>query len=288
MNNKTSNITQQISNISRQMNKRLRIISPGAGGGRAGGSVSRDGGRDGHRRPAPAFQWSRDRCYRSWGYMWDAFSIVYLVICLLTWLYVCLFIMSARKLIWTFRKIFITPRAYFTLIYSIPFAHSPFSHLWPPPSLSLIPPLLPPSADGTPLPGLNLVVTDKDVGENARFTLALEDIFGSRGVFSIFPESAVGRTPVIIKVADSSRLDFENSDASQFLFKGRGAGFCVYLFIRLWVCVFMCIYVCLYVYASMFIYVCLCVYTNTFFCLYLQVCINVDTFAFICFRIWIP
>ncbi|XP_037778261.1 cadherin-23-like [Penaeus monodon] len=74
-------------------------------------------------------------------------------------------------------------------------------------------------SDGTPLPGLNLVVTDKDVGENARFTLALEDIFGSRGVFSIFPESAVGRTPVIIKVADSSRLDFENSDASQFLFK---------------------------------------------------------------------
>lgn len=74
-------------------------------------------------------------------------------------------------------------------------------------------------SDGTPLPGLNLVVTDKDVGENARFSLALEDIFGSRGVFSIFPESAVGRTPVIIKVADSSRLDFENSDASQFLFK---------------------------------------------------------------------
>lgn len=121
MNNKTSNITQQISNISRQMNKRLRIISPGAGGGRAGGSVSRDGGRDGHRRPAPAFQWSRDRCYRSWGYMWDAFCIIYLVICLLTWLYVCLFIMSARKLIWTFRKIFITPPGLFYphLLYSL-------------------------------------------------------------------------------------------------------------------------------------------------------------------------
>lgn len=74
-------------------------------------------------------------------------------------------------------------------------------------------------ADGTPLPGLNLVVTDGDVGENARFSLALEDIFGSRGVFSIFPETAVGRTPVIIKVADSSRLDFENPDASNFVFK---------------------------------------------------------------------
>lgn len=265
MNNKTSNITQQISNISRQMNKRLRIISPGAGGGRAGGSVSRDGGRDGHRRPAPAFQWSRDRCYRSWGYMWDAFSIVYLVICLLTWLYVCLFIMSARKLIWTFRKIFITPRAYFTLIYSIPFAHSPFSHLWPPPSLSLIPPLLPPSADGTPLPGLNLVVTDKDVGENARFTLALEDIFGSRGVFSIFPESAVGRTPVIIKVADSSRLDFENSDASQFLFKGRGAGvLCLFVYTFMGVCFY--VYICVFICVCKYVYICmsLCVYKYIF------------------------
>lgn len=74
-------------------------------------------------------------------------------------------------------------------------------------------------ADGTPLPGLNLVVTDEDVGENARFSLALTDIFSSQGVFSIFPETAVGRTPVIIKVADSSRLDFENSEASNFLFK---------------------------------------------------------------------
>ncbi|XP_050735767.1 cadherin-23-like [Eriocheir sinensis] len=74
-------------------------------------------------------------------------------------------------------------------------------------------------ANGTPLPGLNLVVSDGDVGENARFTLALEDIFGSRGVFSIFPVSAVGRTPVIIKVADSSRLDFEDPSASNFVFK---------------------------------------------------------------------
>ncbi|XP_064094597.1 protocadherin Fat 1-like [Macrobrachium nipponense] len=74
-------------------------------------------------------------------------------------------------------------------------------------------------ANGTPLPGLNLVVSDGDVGENARFSLEIEDIFGSKGVFSIFPETAVGRTPVIIKVADSSRLDFENPDNSKFLFK---------------------------------------------------------------------
>lgn len=162
-----------------------------------------------------------------------------------------------------FVKYLLPPRAYFTLIYSIPFAHSPFSHLWPPPSLSLIPPLLPPSADGTPLPGLNLVVTDKDVGENARFTLALEDIFGSRGVFSIFPESAVGRTPVIIKVADSSRLDFENSDASQFLFKGRGAGvLCLFVYTFMGVFVYVCVFICVckYVYGCMS----LCVYKYIF------------------------
>lgn len=70
------------------------------------------------------------------------------------------------------------------------------------------------------MPGLNLVVSDGDVGENARFTLALEDVSGSRGVFSIFPETAVGRTPVIIKVADSSHLDYEDPSASSFVFKG--------------------------------------------------------------------
>lgn len=74
-------------------------------------------------------------------------------------------------------------------------------------------------ADGTPLPGLNLVVSDGDVGENARFTLALEDIFASQGTFSIFPEAAVGRSPVVVKVARADRLDYENPEASNFVFK---------------------------------------------------------------------
>ncbi|KAK4297363.1 hypothetical protein Pmani_030214 [Petrolisthes manimaculis] len=74
-------------------------------------------------------------------------------------------------------------------------------------------------ADGTPLPGLNLVVSDGDVGSNAAFTLALEDIFASDGTFSIFPEAAVGRTPVVVKVARADRLDFENTEASNFIFK---------------------------------------------------------------------
>ena len=76
------------------------------------------------------------------------------------------------------------------------------------------------AANGTPLPGLDLVVSDGDVGDNAQFTLSLEDIFGSRGVFSVFPEIAVGRTPVIIKIADATRLDYEDPQASNFLFKG--------------------------------------------------------------------
>ncbi|XP_076056440.1 cadherin-87A-like [Oratosquilla oratoria] len=74
-------------------------------------------------------------------------------------------------------------------------------------------------ADGTPLPGLNMVVTDGDVGNNAKFNLSLEDIFGSTGVFSIFPETAVGRTPVILKVKDSTRLDYEDPERSNFVFK---------------------------------------------------------------------
>ena len=74
------------------------------------------------------------------------------------------------------------------------------------------------TADGTPLPGLDLVVSDEDVGENAKFSLHLES--NVRGVFAIFPENAVGRTPVIIKVVNGSALDYENPEANHFTFRG--------------------------------------------------------------------
>ncbi|KAF2368301.1 Cadherin [Trinorchestia longiramus] len=76
-------------------------------------------------------------------------------------------------------------------------------------------------ANGTPLSGLDLTVADEDLGDNAKFDLSLEDVSpsGSTGVFTVFPKTVVGRSPVIIKVADSSKIDFENPDASQFVVK---------------------------------------------------------------------
>ncbi|RXG71807.1 Cadherin-23 [Armadillidium vulgare] len=77
-------------------------------------------------------------------------------------------------------------------------------------------------ANGTPLPGLNLIVSDEDVGENARFSLHLESDHMTekiREVFEVFPKEAVGRTPVIIKVKNGTALDFEDPLANKFLFK---------------------------------------------------------------------
>ncbi|KAB7498891.1 Cadherin-23 [Armadillidium nasatum] len=77
-------------------------------------------------------------------------------------------------------------------------------------------------ANGTPLPGLNLIVSDEDVGENARFSLHLEGDHMTekiREVFEVFPKEAVGRTPVIIKVKNGTALDFEDPLANKFLFK---------------------------------------------------------------------
>ena len=71
----------------------------------------------------------------------------------------------------------------------------------------------------TPLPGLSLEVVDKDVSKNAEFRLQLEPIsVNSDGVFYIYPETALGKTPVIIRVKDPERLDYENEAARNFRF----------------------------------------------------------------------
>ncbi|KAG0425436.1 hypothetical protein HPB47_027381 [Ixodes persulcatus] len=66
--------------------------------------------------------------------------------------------------------------------------------------------------------GLNMIVNDNDVGDNAKFSLHLRNINNSEGVFSVYPSSAVGRTPVLIKVADASHLDYENESQREFVF----------------------------------------------------------------------
>ncbi|KAF0300496.1 Cadherin-23 [Amphibalanus amphitrite] len=74
------------------------------------------------------------------------------------------------------------------------------------------------TANGTPLPGLEMLVSDSDEGAGSQFDLRLRDVQASEGVFDIFPTSAAGRTPVLIKVTDSSRLNYEQETERQFVF----------------------------------------------------------------------
>ncbi|XP_024085574.1 cadherin-23-like [Cimex lectularius] len=63
---------------------------------------------------------------------------------------------------------------------------------------------------GTPLPGLNMVVSDDDLGENAHYTLQLKSQ-DRRAVqwFMVEPESAYGRTPVVVRLKDNTSFDFD-------------------------------------------------------------------------------
>ena len=71
----------------------------------------------------------------------------------------------------------------------------------------------------TPLPGLTLEVVDKDVSRNAEFTLTIESLTpNTEGVFSVYPERAIGKTPVIIRVKDPERLDYEDLEKRNFEF----------------------------------------------------------------------
>lgn len=59
---------------------------------------------------------------------------------------------------------------------------------------------------GSPLPGLDMTVTDSDLGANAAFSLRLIDVSGS---FQVEPRSAVGSTAVSIRLANAT-LDYED------------------------------------------------------------------------------
>lgn len=67
----------------------------------------------------------------------------------------------------------------------------------------------------TPLPGLVIVVNDPDLGDNSKYTLSLRDVRNSENVFAISPQSGQGRTPVVIKVLDNDKLDYDIPDARQ-------------------------------------------------------------------------
>ena len=70
----------------------------------------------------------------------------------------------------------------------------------------------------TPLPDLNMIVSDGDISRNAEYDLVLEDIENSEGVFSVYPTRGTRNTPVTIRVADPSR--YINDKLTQNYFFG--------------------------------------------------------------------
>lgn len=72
--------------------------------------------------------------------------------------------------------------------------------------------------NGMPLPGLSIFVDDRDMGENSRYQLKLQDVSNAAGVFTVFPTEGQGRTPVVVRVLDASRLDYDNPAQREFKF----------------------------------------------------------------------
>ncbi|XP_030385900.1 cadherin-23 [Scaptodrosophila lebanonensis] len=73
--------------------------------------------------------------------------------------------------------------------------------------------------NGMPLPGLSIFVDDRDMGENSHYELGLRDVWQSAGVFEVAPAEAQGRTPVVVKVVNSSRLNYDVPDAARRKFE---------------------------------------------------------------------
>lgn len=67
---------------------------------------------------------------------------------------------------------------------------------------------------GTPLPGLSIYVDDADLGANSQYNLSLKNVLNAENVFEVSPKSGHNRTPIVVKVLDASKLDYdvENSD----------------------------------------------------------------------------
>lgn len=66
----------------------------------------------------------------------------------------------------------------------------------------------------TPLPGLSMYVLDKDLGVNSRYNLSLKNVLNAEKVFAVSPTYGEGRTPIVVKVTDSNKLDYDVQDES--------------------------------------------------------------------------
>lgn len=67
----------------------------------------------------------------------------------------------------------------------------------------------------THLPGLTLTVVDEDLGVNSRYNLSLRNIQNSEGIFAVSPTHGEGRTPVVVKVLDNRKLDYDTEETSK-------------------------------------------------------------------------
>lgn len=72
--------------------------------------------------------------------------------------------------------------------------------------------------NGSPIPGLSIYVEDNDIGQNSKYNLSIRDVHNSDGVFAISTDHGEGRTPISIKVKDSSKLDYDVDDDDKRLF----------------------------------------------------------------------
>lgn len=72
--------------------------------------------------------------------------------------------------------------------------------------------------NGSPIPGLSIYVEDTDIGKNSKYDLRLRNVFNAEGVFALSTEHGEGRTPISIKVKDSSKLDYDVEDDDMRLF----------------------------------------------------------------------
>lgn len=66
----------------------------------------------------------------------------------------------------------------------------------------------------TPLPGISIYVVDQDLGENSHYNLSLRNVKNAENVFEVSPSSGQGRTPVVVKVLDPSKLDYDIDNES--------------------------------------------------------------------------
>lgn len=73
--------------------------------------------------------------------------------------------------------------------------------------------------NGTPLPGLSMFAIDMDLGKNSRYNLSLENVLNAENVFEVSPTSGQSRTPIVVKVVDSTKLDYDVKSTDEHVLK---------------------------------------------------------------------